>query len=94
MKKAAKIFIIIGMIFGACTILPLVFGFLALNKLKTAKSKDELIVWGVLTLLFCSLIGGILMLCLTEKDFVDAAAVEEPKEEAPTEEAPEEEKAE
>ena len=34
MELAAKIFIIIGMITGAMAILPLIFGFIVLNKMK------------------------------------------------------------
>ena len=68
MKTAAKVFIILGMIFGFYTILPLIFGFIALKKLKTATKKDELTVTAILTLIFCSLIGGVLMLCLKDQD--------------------------
>lgn len=69
MKTAAKVFIIIGMVVGFWMILPLIFGFIALNKLKNAKSKDELTVVAILTLLFCNLIGGILMLCIPAEEF-------------------------
>lgn len=60
MKTAAKVFIIIGMIVGCWTILPLIFGFIALNKMK----KNEMTTgWKIVTLIFVSLIGGILLLC-------------------------------
>ena len=68
MKTAAKVFIILGMILGFYTILPLIFGFIALKKLKTATKKDELTVTAILTLIFCSPIGGVLMLCLKDQD--------------------------
>ena len=42
MKQAAKIFIIIGMIVGAIAIIPLVVGIIALKKLKTAQTKNDL----------------------------------------------------
>ena len=74
MKTAAKIFIIIGMIAGCWYILPLIFGFIALNKMKNAKSKSELTVPAILVILFCNIIGGVLMLCIPDSDF----AVEEP----------------
>ena len=61
MKTAAKVFIIIGMIVGAIAIFPLVVGIIALNKLNTATKKDDLTVMAILTLLFCSLLGGIFM---------------------------------
>ncbi len=72
MKTAAKVFIILGMIFGFWTILPLIFGIIALKKLKTATTKQELTTTAILTLLFCSLIGGILMLCIKDEDLAPA----------------------
>ena len=68
MKTAAKVCIIIGMVFGFWMILPLVFGILALNKLNTATKKEELVGMGVCALLFCSTLGGIFMLCVTDED--------------------------
>ena len=72
MKTAAKVFIILGMICGFYTILPLIFGFIALKKLKNATKKDELTVTAILTLIFCSVIGGVLMLCLKDQDLASA----------------------
>ncbi|MBP3333272.1 MAG: hypothetical protein J6M35_04410 [Clostridia bacterium] len=69
MKTAAKIFIIIGMVVGFWSILPLIFGFIALNKLKKATNKSDIIVAAVLALIFCNMIGGILMLCIPETEF-------------------------
>ncbi len=63
MELAAKIFIIIGMIAGAIGILPLVFGIIVLNKMKKGTLTTG---WKVIALLFVSLIGGILLLCLPE----------------------------
>ena len=73
MKTAAKVFIILGMICGFWAILPLIFGIIALKKLKTATTKDELTTTAILTLLFCNLIGGILMLCLKDEDLAPVA---------------------
>ena len=72
MKTAAKIFIIIGMIVGFWYILPLIFGFIALKKLKTAKKKEELTVTAILTLLFCNILGGIFMLLIKDEELVEA----------------------
>ncbi len=72
MKTAAKVFIIIGMVVGFWTILPLIFGFIALKKLKTATTKSELTVPAVLCLLFCNIIGGVLMLCIKEEELTQA----------------------
>ncbi len=60
MKLAAKIFLIIGMVFGFWTILPLVFGFMTLKKMK---NDEEIPMWlKVCDLLFVNLIAGILLL--------------------------------
>lgn len=69
MKTAAKIFTIIGMVAGAILIVPIIVGALALKKMNTATCKSDLTVMAVLNLLFCNMIGGILMLCLKDSDF-------------------------
>jgi len=69
MKNAAKVFIWIKMILFFYLIYPVVVGIIALNKLEEAKSKDDIKTIGILTLLFCSLFGGIFMLSLEDKDF-------------------------
>ncbi len=66
MKTAAKFFIILSMIFGCWLILPLVFGIIALKQMKTQKPSTGICVC---VLLFCSLIGGILLLCSKEEDY-------------------------
>ena len=68
MKTASKVFIIINMIFLFWLIFPLVVGILALGKLNTAKKKDDLVVMGVITILFCSLLGGLFMLLVTDEE--------------------------
>ncbi|MBR7132673.1 MAG: hypothetical protein IKD04_03990 [Clostridia bacterium] len=61
MKTAAKIFIIIGMIVGFWYILPLIFGGIALSKMK----KNELTTgWKICVLLFVNILAGILLLCM------------------------------
>lgn len=60
MKTAAKVFIIIGMIVGFWYVLPLIFGGIALKKMKT----NSLTTGNkICVLLFCNLIAGILLLC-------------------------------
>ncbi|MFA6862119.1 MAG: hypothetical protein WCR56_07115 [Bacilli bacterium] len=49
-------------------LIPFIVGFFSLKKLKTATSHDGLVGMGVVTLLFCSLVGGILMLCIPDSD--------------------------
>lgn len=59
MKTAAKVFIIIGMIFQFFFILPIVFGILALRELDEGKKSTWL---GVCLILFCSTLGGVFFL--------------------------------
>lgn len=68
MKTSAKVFIWIGMILGGIAIFPIVVGCFALSKINNAKSRDELQTMGILTTLFCSLLGGIFMLCIKDEE--------------------------
>ena len=70
MKAAAKVFIIIGMVLGFWSILPLVFGIIALNQMKTQKPGTGI---SICVLLFCNLIAGILLLCSKPEDYLPAA---------------------
>ena len=70
MKTAAKVFIIIGMVVGCWSILPLIFGIIALKKMKTEKPSTGL---SVCVLLFCNLIGGILLLCSKPEEYLPQA---------------------
>lgn len=72
MKTAAKVFIWIGMIFTFWLIFPVIVGIFALKALENAKTKDDLMLMGILTLLFCNLIAGILMLVMSEEDLQKA----------------------
>lgn len=67
MKTAAQVFIIIGMIFGCWMILPLIFGGIALSQM--SKGQRPSTGMSVCVLLFCSFIGGILLLCAKDEDF-------------------------
>lgn len=49
-------------------LIPSIVGLFSLKKLKTATSHDQLVGMGVVTLIFCSLVGGILMLCVQDSD--------------------------
>ena len=68
MKTAAKVFIWIGMILQFFLIYPIVLGIFALKKINSATSKDELQTQGIFTTLFCSLLGGIFMLCIKDEE--------------------------
>lgn len=77
MKKAAKVFLIIGMIGGGYLIFPIVLGIFALRKLNTAKSCEELKCWGILSIFFVSTLGGIFMLCVKDDEFAGNPSIEE-----------------
>ncbi|MBQ9080352.1 MAG: hypothetical protein IJY27_04685 [Clostridia bacterium] len=81
METAAKVFIIIGMIAGFWYVLPLVFGIIALSKMKKGQMTTG---WKVCTLLFVNLIAGILLLCMPAAPAAAEAPAEQPQ--APTEE--------
>ncbi len=72
MKKAAKLFIIIGMVLGFPLIFPLIVGAVALKKLNTATCKDDIKMTAILTLVLCNVVGGALMFCLKDEDFTSS----------------------
>ena len=60
MKTAIKVFLILAMIAKFWMIVPLVFGIIALKKIKAGKPST---LFNVLVLIFCDPIAGILLLC-------------------------------
>lgn len=83
MKTAAKVFIILGMVFGFILILPIIFGALSLSKINSATEKSQLVGLGVCTLLFCSILGGIFMLCIPDSELSPATANSTPTNSTP-----------
>lgn len=77
MKTAAKVFIIIGMIVGCWYVLPIIFGAIALKKMKTAKPG---VGFSICVLIFCSGLGGIFLLCSKASEYGTPAPVEAPTE--------------
>ena len=67
MKTAAQVFIIIGMVCGFWAILPLIFGGIALSQM--SKGQRPSTGMSICVLLFCNMIGGILLLCAKDEDF-------------------------
>lgn len=76
MRTAAKVFVIIGMIGSAIalgaifmnlsfSVLPIAFGILALKQIGSGDKPS--VVISILTLIFCSPLGGIFMLCIPEE---------------------------
>lgn len=70
MKRTAKVFIWIGIVCQFFLIYPIIVGILALQKIEESRKKEDILTIGILTLLFCNLIGGIIMLTMTDKDLV------------------------
>lgn len=78
MKTAAKVFIILGMVFGFYMIFPIILGALALKKLKAAQTKADFSTgWAVVVLILVNLVAGIILLCMKDKDFADAPKAQE-----------------
>ena len=69
MKTCAKVFLIIGMCLTFYLILPIVFGVITIKKLDTVLIRGEIIPWGVLSIIFVSQVGGILVLCMSDDHF-------------------------
>ena len=67
MKTAAKVFLIIRIIFSFYLIYPLVLGIIACKKLDECKDIKEIHKWGIICLILVSLIGGIIMLVMKEE---------------------------
>ncbi len=68
MKTTIKVFIWLGMIFQFFFIFPIIVGAIALKKLETAKTKEELTGIAIAVLLLVNMISGILMLTISDKD--------------------------
>ena len=63
-----KVFIIIGMIIGAPLVYPVILGAMTLSKMDNVKDDAEITTtWRIIVLLFVSLVGGILLLCMKPK---------------------------
>lgn len=68
MKQSAKVFIWIGMVIQFFLIYPIIVGVFALKKIEESTSKEDLKTMGVLVIFFCSLLGGIFMLNIDNRE--------------------------
>ena len=68
MKTPAKVFIWIGMIIQFFLVYPIILGVHALKKINTATTSSELQTLGIFTILFCSILGGVFMLCIKDDE--------------------------
>lgn len=71
MKKACKVFLVLGMVFGFYLIFPIVLGACAFKRVNKAQKAEELKGWGIICIFFVSTLGGIFMLCLKDSDLAD-----------------------
>lgn len=60
---------VISWVYAICGLVPVILGGVSIWRLNVAKRKSQLIVWGILDILFCGLVSGILILCIPESDF-------------------------
>ena len=74
MKTLAKVFLIIGMVFSGWYVIPLAIGIISLIQIDKAKSKNDLMIWGILSIIFVSPLAGIFMLLIDEKELNPTAA--------------------
>jgi hypothetical protein len=77
MKTTCKIFIYLSIIFGFYLIVPIIVGIIALEKLDSAKSREEIKTIGILTLIFCSVVAGIIMLCIDDNELKENEVIED-----------------
>ncbi len=82
MKKAAKVFIVLGMLFQFWMVLPLIVGAIALGKMKKAKPSVGM---GICLILFVNPLAGIFTLCSRESEYPAGQVAAMP---APTYSAP------
>ena len=68
MKTAAKVFLIISLIFKFIFIVPLVINIIALKQLEKETNPKNLLVISILVLIFSSIVAGILMLLMKPSD--------------------------
>lgn len=83
-----RYFLVISIIMTVISVIALVVGSVSLYKLNTAKAKSELVAFGILTLLFVSLLGGIFMLCVKNEDLNAGRTISLNEISAPTQENP------
>ena len=68
-KTLAKVFIVLNMIALCIFIYPIIIGVISYSKINHSKSKDDLIVCGVLELVLCgNLLGSIFMFLISDDE--------------------------
>lgn len=68
MKKAAKVFLVIGMILSFYIVVSIIFGIITIKRINSARDKSELVGWGIVSIFFVSVLGGIFTLCIRQEE--------------------------
>ena len=68
MKTAAKVLLIIGMVCTFYLIYPIILGIYAYKMIDNAKKKEDLMLWGILSIFFVSTLGGVFMLLIPDNE--------------------------
>ena len=71
--------ILLVVVVALCAVLcciNIIVGRITLRKMENAKSKDELFSISIICLIFCSIISGIILLCLDENEFEEGKKIE------------------
>ena len=68
MKKASKVFLVLGMIFQFYLIFPIIVGANAIKRINNARTVDELRGYGIASIICVSVLGGIFMLCIRQEE--------------------------
>lgn len=69
-KTLIKVFLVIGMVSSFYLIFPIVLGIITLKKIEESNDPEEIKKWGIISLIFVSLISGLLILT---SDFSEVA---------------------
>lgn len=71
--------ILLVVVVALCAVLcciNIIVGRITLRKMENAKSKDELFSISIICLIFCSIVSGIILLCLDENEFEEGKKIE------------------
>ena len=69
------LFVVVALCVVLCCI-NIIVGRITLRKMENAKSKDELFSISIICLIFCSIVSGIILLCLDENEFEEGKKIE------------------
>lgn len=82
MKKAAKVFLILAMIFSFYFIFPIIIGSITINRINSAKRREDIIGWGIASLILVSTLGGIFTLCIRDEELAGTGNLSQKEEDS------------